>query len=61
MSLSDIAYNYMTMYKPKKRSSVETDNPILNRLDILDIASDVISVNKYTSVVIHHVMSHNIP
>jgi hypothetical protein len=30
----------MTMYKPKKRSSVETDNPILKTLDIFNIASD---------------------
>ena len=30
----------MPKYKPKKRSSVETDNPILKRLDIFNIASD---------------------
>ena len=30
----------MTMYKPRKRSTVERDNPILKTLDIFNIASD---------------------
>jgi hypothetical protein len=30
----------MTKYKPKKKSSLDTDNPILKRLDVFNFASD---------------------